>query len=354
LVALLLVACLASAVEPTGSEAVPTRTPLPASTRAAPNRIAFRRDRDGSEGGDLWVVGADGSNERPVTRGQSILGVHGWSPDNAYVAVTLLAPSDAALEQPVVAAVDVGSGEVIPLGRLPSERPAIIWYGPDALAYVFQDRVDVLAFPEGAARETLSIPVETERAIRRLLPSPDRTCVAFEAISTIGETRVDLYAWCTGDAQSTPLSTNGKTYLGTWREDSVVYHVYQDRASIGQVRPRGSARRTLVDLDHWAVLDMSGSADGSVLFYSVEDRETCCGQIAGKLYVYDSHLSETRIVYTLPKNTTAIGLGVSADGEYASFSMEGLREKPLYIVRTSTAEVIEVCEDACFQAQWSL
>jgi hypothetical protein len=296
---------------------------------------------------------ADGSDRTRVTSAQNVHRVYGWSPDNRYIAVTLLEGGADAQARETIAVVDVGSGAIAMLGGLPSQGPEVFWYAPGALAYALGDGVQVVSIADGSLQSVLPLPAELARAARRLRVSPDLTWVAFEVAGAFPQEGVNVFVYPLNGGETKPLSEDGTTYLGTWRLDKIVYHTYGRENAVKEMNPDGSGQRKLIDLDNWFVVQMVASADGRVLFYAVEDRETCCGLVAGKLYVYDFSVGGARLVYNLRKETAAVDLAVSADGATASFGLDGVVDSSFFIVDTRTGQVLQACEGACTHAQWS-
>ena len=150
-------------------------------------RVAFRQGGSAPGSGELWTMKPDGSDRRRVTSAQNVHRVYGWSPDNRYIAVTLLEDGAGAQAGETIAVVDVGSGAITMLGGLPPQGPEVFWSAPGELAYVLGDGVQVVSIADGSLRSVLPLPVELARAARRLLVSPDRRGEA--------RTRLCPYPW---------------------------------------------------------------------------------------------------------------------------------------------------------------
>lgn len=228
-------------------------------------KIAYKIGGDYVDGGDLWIMSPDGTNKNKLIQTGDIGTVYGWSPDNKYIAVSLVnteIKGDNRYFVQSIGVVDARSGEVLRLKEnIIGSIFSLSWYDNQSLLYVksatIADKVgsvekisifdkkteQLLVFP----RDIPEIPANFDLSVK-LAFSPDREWIAFDKRVCCEKPPFpeNVYVYNLKTKVKKQLTSTGNAWFDSWKDNKVVFSTPDQNGRIyWEINPDGSGMRRI-------------------------------------------------------------------------------------------------------------
>lgn len=341
--------------------------------------LAFRLGGKFHGKGDLAITNTDNTKRYKITSVQNIEFVHGWSPDNKYIAVTSskLTESETAVNYKTVA-VDTNSGQITKLKELqrqiqvggPGEPGNVFWYSKDILGYhdyYKEDIVEKISAKDGILQNTLVISdsyattaIEFNGGEISPLLSQNKKWLGFDSGGPDGSAKsINIFSYNLEIKQRKQLTKMGPAYFIGWKQNKIVYFtstkgIESDgvKTTIWEVTPDGSETKIIGILKDVLVFPQL-SENGDRLFYLTKPQEPRQDK---KLVVYEFSTGTTKTVSLAPMVRSsewgAINMASSSNGKFVSLELVGVGFNSIYTVEVKTEKIVKICS-SCYYPKWS-
>ncbi len=334
-------------------------------------KIAVRQGGNFNQSGDIWIMNADGTQKVQLTHTGNIDKLHGWSPDNKYIATTLLL-------QPAIGRTASKNSlavveTVIELYKLPDgpSRINMVWNGNNELIVLPEDGMYRVAIPSGMITTILKTykdidPHPNEQFTYHSSISPNNQWIALVR-STFQNEPVLLYSYnlekkLLKKIAPSPISQEKDGGFASWRGDKMIYITGMNKKNVWEVNADGSNKQLLFKPNKNNLWSFLVSRDMNKIYFeevAVTDEKNNDALVEYNIATKQTRkidLSGIEVQLGKPlRSVAAVGMGdfrLSANDMYMSLSVTD-REIVGYTLNLQSGKTARLCQSWCHTPVWS-
>ncbi|MFH1971767.1 MAG: hypothetical protein ABIJ05_05310 [Patescibacteria group bacterium] len=319
------------------------------------NQLAYISNWSLKGDGDLWLINPN-NLERKLIINDKIDRIYNWSPDNKYIALSLVEMENSTHSKNTHAVIYIESSKITQLINTNCNPiNSLLWISKDELTCPADNGEAVkILIADGSTKKFFNFPKLENWNLDFSYSSDFRWLAANNTGMGLSPEETNIYTYDITNNIFKKITEEGNSYFGTWREDKIIY--YKEGLNINtifEINPDGSGIKNITNyLEDYKIIYIDAS-ENKILFNIVYDKGSEDNH-KSKLFIYDLIKREIKEIYAIDgKSSPNIMINfpsISPNGRYVSFS---LSTGNILIIDLDSNRISTVCEEHCTNPVWS-